>query len=215
MYYEIKARVHSENAEGTVLRVLLPDVKLSEQLERFSDNNIVKGELRIDDGRTIRADQRKKAWATLGDIALWNGDDREVNHWHLKEMFMTRANVGRFSLSDCSVSIARDYISFLLEFCLEWDVPLSEPILGRTDDINRAIFASIINRRCIVCGRVGEIHHVDAIGMGRDRKTVDDSRHLKICLCRIHHDEAHTIGRKTFEEKYHCYGIIYRERGVE
>ncbi|WP_408625378.1 hypothetical protein [Crassaminicella thermophila] len=33
----------------------------------------------------------------------------------------------------------------------------------------------------------------------------------KIALCRIHHTEAHTIGRDTFAEKYHVCRIIYKE----
>lgn len=63
-----------------------------------------------------------------------------------------------------------------------------------------------------MCGRPGEIHHVDAIGMGRDRNRVDDRRMRKICLCREHHTEAHKIGQPTFMKKYHVHGIYYEER---
>lgn len=211
MYTEIKAKVHRERPEGTYLHVLVPAQSVTDELKKYSADGIMPGTLWIDDGRTIRAEQRRKAWATLGDISLWNGDDKEVNHWYLKHMFMTTKNATYFSLSDCSVTAARHYISFLLDFCLEWNVPLTEPLANRTDDIDAAIYSSLKHKRCIICGQDGEVHHWDVIGMGRNRKTYDDSGHRKLCLCRIHHTEAHDIGRDTFESKYHVYGILYTE----
>lgn len=211
MRREITAQVHKEAPEGTYFSVLAPKESLTDEMKKLSDNGILTGELRIDDGRTISAKQRKKAWATLRDVSLWNGDDSETNHWWLKHEFMALKNSMYFSLSNCSVTAARYYISFLLDFCLKWDVPLSEPITNRTDDIDAAIYSSLKHRRCIICGLEGEMHHWDVIGMGRNRKTYDDSGHRKLCLCRIHHDEAHAIGRETFERKYHVYGILYTE----
>ena len=214
MYKQFEAAVHKEAKDGTYLYALLPKESLAGEIGKFSKNGILTGELRIDDGRTISSKQRKKAWATLGDISLWNGDDREINHWWLKIMFMTKNNVQPFSLSDCSMTTARHYISFLLDFCLEQGLPLSEPILNRTDDIDATLYASLKHRRCIICGRNGEIHHRDAIGMGNNRKKIDDSQHRKICLCRTHHTEAHKIGNKAFENKYHVYGIVFNELEV-
>ena len=222
MFKQFEGRVHKETKDGTYLYVLLPEESLTDEIKKFSENGILKGELRIDDGRTISSKQRKKAWATLTDIALWSGNydkkkpawldgDKENDHWYLKHMYMIYSGEEYFSLSDCSMTTARYYISFLLDFCLGWNVPLSEPILHRTDDIDAAIYATLKNKKCIVCGAEGEIHHWDPIGMGRDRNTYDDSEYRKLCLCRIHHDEAHSIGGKTFEEKHHVYGIIYND----
>ena len=80
---------------------------------------------------------------------------------------------------------------------------------NRTDDIDHYLWACLKNRKCAVCGRTGEIHHVDAIGMGNDRTEVDDSDSRKICLCRIHHTEAHAVGMAEFEERYRVYGIKF------
>ena len=66
-------------------------------------------------------------------------------------------------------------------------------------------------REYMECGRPGEIHHVDAIGMGRDRTKVDDSGSRKICLCRTHHTIAHTKGMDRFEQMYHVYGIVIKD----
>ena len=100
----------------------------------------------------------------------------------------------------------------LLEFCLEQGIPLSDLAINRTDDIGRYLHYCIKNRVCAICGRKGEIHHVDKIGMGNDRRTVDDSNYRKICLCRTHHTEDHTIGEKAFQKKYKVYGIIVKEQ---
>ena len=211
MYFEVKAKVHKENAEGTVLRVLVPHVSLTDQLAKYSNNGILRGELRIDDGRTITGEQRRKYWATIRDISRWNGDDKDDNHEELKDMYCAAIGIDDFSMSNCSVSLARDYITFILNFCIRWGVQLSEPILDRTDDIDAMLYLALKHRRCIICGEDGEHHHWDAIGMGRDRKTYDDSVHRKICLCRDHHSEAHQIGRDSFGKKHHVYGIVYRE----
>lgn len=116
-----------------------------------------------------------------------------------------------FSLSNCSISTARDFITYLIDFILANDIPLSEKALKRTDDIDRYLWSCIKYKKCCICGRKGEMHHWDAIGMGRNRKLYDDSKHRKIQLCREHHTEAHKIGKDAFEKKYHVYGIIYKE----
>lgn len=208
MYREIRAKVHSETEEGTFFYVLVPNERLSDQVRKYTDSKILNGELRIDDGRTIRADQRKKAWAMLGDISKWNGDDKEVNHWWLKTDYTTEANIPMFSLSDCSVTTARMYINFLINFCLAWDVPLSEPLLDRTDDIDAALFYALMNKKCVCCGGKGELHHVDHVGMGNNRKKIIHLGMRVMCLCREHHTEVGNIGQKSFDEKHKVYGIV-------
>ena len=50
------------------------------------------------------------------------------------------------------------------------------------------------------------MHHVDRIGMGRDRKTIVHVGMRAIALCREHHIMAHN-NEATLFEKYHIYGI--------
>jgi hypothetical protein len=171
----------------------------------------MQGELRIDDGRRITAKQRKAIYATIRDIAVWSGDSPE---W-LKDMLKCDyvANTGEpwFSLSNCSVTVGRDFLNYLLDFVLTWGVPLSERAVERTDDIDTYLYCCLKHHKCAVCGREGEIHHVDTIGMGANRKTQDDSEKRKICLCRDHHQESHRIGQISFELKYHVKGIKFTE----
>lgn len=107
---------------------------------------------------------------------------------------------------------AREFINTILEYALKEGVPLSEAGVYRTDDIGRYLYFCLKHKKCAICGLPGEIHHVDTIGMGRDRKQVDDSDYRKICLCRKHHTIAHTRGMDALEKMYHVYGIKFNER---
>lgn len=207
MYKNFCGKVHKEIPRGTVLTILIPGESLTDQLDKFTDAEVFYGEIRIDDGRTIRADQRKKAWAILGDISNYNGDDKDTNHGHLKNEYTTKTGEELFSLRDCSVTTARHYISFLLDFCMEWGIALSAPLNDRTDDISAAIYSSLMHKRCIVCGQPGELHHVDRVGMGRNRREIVHIGMSVMCLCRLHHDESHQIGQSEFDEKWKVYGI--------
>ena len=200
-----------ETQQGTDLIVHVPEEKLEREIVKCSNGGTAKAEIRIDDGRTITAEQRKKIFATIKDISLYTGDHpEELRAWLLYDYCIQTGEMP-FSLSNCSISQARDYITFIIDFILREDIPLSDVALNRTDDIDRYLWSCIKYKRCAICGRKGETHHWDAIGMGNDRRTLDDSLKRKIQLCREHHTEAHTIGRDTFGAKYHVYGIKYQE----
>lgn len=200
-----------ETEKGTDLLLHIPGEQVQRKIIKYKNNNQINAEIRIDDNRTITADQRKKIFATIKDIALFTGDHpEELRAWLLYD-YCIKTGEMPFSLSNCSISQAREFITFIIDFILKEDIPLSDAALSRTDDIDRYLWSCIKYKRCVICGRKGETHHWDAIGMGNDRKTFDDSLKRKIQLCREHHTEAHTIGRDTFGAKYHVYGIIYKE----
>lgn len=196
------------NPSGTEMIIFVPDKNL---VDTVMDKKIHDTEIRLDDGRMITVQQRKKAYATIRDMADWTGYLPEEMKEIMKYEFMIRTGEEYFSLSDCTVDIAREFISLLIEFSLENNIYLSDLAINRTDDIGRYLYYCIKHRKCAVCGKYGEIHHVDTIGMGNDRRKVNDENYRKICLCREHHIEAHTIGMKEFENKYKIYGIVVRE----
>lgn len=208
MHAFVKINQYRENKEGTDLIVSVPDLKLGDMLVRKKIQN---AEIRFDDGRHISAEQRKKAYATIRDIADWTGYLPEEMKEILKYQHMMRTGDAYFSLSNCSMDTAREFINTILEFALENGIPLSEDALNRTDDIGRYLYYCLLHKKCAICGRDGEIHHEDAIGMGNDRTVVDDSGYRKICLCRMHHAIAHQMGVKRFRQAYKVYGIIIKE----
>lgn len=208
MYALADIKQYRENTAGTDLVISVSDMKLGDMIRR---KGLRHAELRFDDGRHISVEQRKKAYATIRDIADWAGYLPEEMKEHLKYEHMIRTGDAYFSLSNCSMDTAREFINTILEFSLENGVPLTDDALNRTDDIGRYLYYCIMHRKCAICGRDGEIHHEDAIGMGNNRKRIDDSSYRKICLCREHHTAAHQMGVKRFREMYKVYGITVKD----
>ncbi len=165
----------------------------------------------LDDGRRISADQRRKIYASIRDFSEWSGYTPEEAKQVLKCLYVERTGQTYFSLSDCSMDIARTFINLIIDICLEHGVILSDSLYDRAEDIGHMLHSCLRNRKCAICGRAGEVHHWDAIGMGNDRRHYDDSDNRKICLCRQHHTIAHSCGRERFMQRYHVYGIYYAE----
>ena len=193
---------------GTEIIIRIPDKKIGEFL---SQKCIKKAEMRFDDGRIISIEQRKKAYATIRDIADYTGYLPEEQKEWLKYLYIQKTGDDYISLSDCSMDQAREFINVILEYAIESGIQLSEQAINRTDDIGKYLYFCIKHKKCSICGQDGEIHHEDAIGMGNDRKTIDDSNYKKICLCRKHHTIAHQMGVERFTKMYKVYGIIVKE----
>ena len=167
--------------------------------------------LGIEDGRTISPAQRRKIYATLRDISNHTGYTVEAAKQIMKVEHMLRTGDCRFfSLADCSVTTAREFINTLLEYALKEGIIMTESGLQRTDDVDYYLIQCIRYRRCCICGRRADIHHVDAIGMGFDRTQVDDSDKEVAALCREHHTIAHQRGWQKMMAQYHIYGIKKR-----
>jgi hypothetical protein len=163
-------------------------------------------EIRLTDGREISAEQRKKIFAMVRDIANWSGDEPECIRKFTEFEYRLQNGLEPFSLSDCDKSTARNYITYLIDFCFKHSVPTRDTLLNRTDDIDKYLYFCLAHRKCAVCNAKADVHHVDAIGMGRDRRSIVHLGMNAIALCREHHREAHTRGQ-TFFDAYHIYGI--------
>lgn len=162
-------------------------------------------EVRLDDGRTISAEQRRKTYALIRDIASWSGhypeEVKEFTKWDFRGLY----GYGDFSLSNVDMTTSKEYINYLIEFCIKNDVPCLDSLLNRTDDISSYLYACLFYGKCAICGKDAEIHHHERIGIGRDRRSVVHLGMEAISLCRVHHNEAHS--NAGFCDKYHIYGI--------
>lgn len=165
----------------------------------------------LDDGRMISAEQRRKIYASIRDFSAWTGYTPEEAKQVLKYLYVERTGRPYFSLSDCSMDTAREFINLIIDVCLENGIILSDALYDRAEDIVYMLRSCLRNKKCAICGRKGEVHHWDAIGMGNDRRHYDDSDNRKICLCREHHTLAHSCGREQFMQRYHVYGVYYVE----
>ena len=167
------------------------------------------------DKRHISADQRKKAYVLISYIAAWWGyTPLEAMKEILKLMFIGEAETLRrsFSLSDCDMTTARLFITYLIDFCLLHGVDVGEPLYQLSEDIPRYVWACLMNKRCAVCGKKAELHHVDAVGMGRNRKEICHIGMRALPLCREHHTEIHAVGREDFLKRYFLEPVRIDER---
>ena len=167
------------------------------------------------DKRHISADQRKKAYVLISYIAAWWGyTPLEAMKEMLKLMFVGEAETLRrtFSLSDCDMTTARLFITYLIDFCILHGVDVGEPLYQLSEDIPRYVWACLMNKRCAVCGRKAELHHVDAVGMGRNRKEICHIGMRALPLCREHHTEIHAVGREDFLKRYFLGPVRIDER---
>ena len=162
----------------------------------------------LDDGRHISAEQRKKIYAIFRDIANWNGDVPEFVKEELKCRFIEQYGGEDFSLSDCTMEVATEFINYLIDFCFLENIGTTDTMLNRTDDIGHYLYSCLANRKCCICNSKGEIHHCEGsrVGMGFDRNRIDNIGRRAICLCRKHHNQAHQSETEFFE-KYRVYGI--------
>lgn len=163
------------------------------------------------DSRARTLEQIRKAWALMGEIAEYQGQGKDDVYreqstaFSLKHLEILQGEL--FHLSTATVSTARAFINLLIEIILEYGIPTKEPLYGLCDDIPRYVYACLMNKKCAVCGKKTELHHVDAVGMGRNRREIDHIGMRCLPLCREHHEEAHRIGETAFQEKYHLLPI--------
>lgn len=188
--------------DGEVLQVK-PLVAIDRELLQKQVDAI---EIRLTDGREISAEQRRKIFALVRDIADWCGEEPEYIRKFTTFEYRISTGIEPFSLSNCDMSTAREYISYLIDFCFNHCVPTRDTLLNRTDDISKYLYSCLAYRKCAVCNGKADVHHIDTVGMGRDRAEIIHLGMKAIALCREHHQEAHTRGKAFFDE-YHIYGI--------
>lgn len=200
-----------ETDEGTDLIIRIPGEKLRREIAKYNikGKKGIDAEIRINDGRTISVDQRKKIYATIRDISTFTGDEPDYLKEILKYDYCAATGEEPFSLSNCSISTAREFINHLIDFILKWNIPLTDEALNRTEDADRYLYGCIKYRRCCITGRAGaDIHHVDSVGMGRNRNRVDHSKLRLIALSREWHNKVEQEGEKEILDKYKIYGIL-------
>lgn len=208
MYETANLTGYRVNQEGTELRIMVPSKNLQNEI---IEKRIKSCGIFLDDGRYISPEQRKKIYACVNDVSEYTGYTPDEQKDVLKYLHISRTGCDDFSLSNCSLETAKEFINTILDYCLENGIQLKESGLERTSDIDHYLWKCLKERKCCICGDKADLHHVDAIGRGIDRNTYDDSEHKKMSLCRKHHTESHTIGQLEFMKKYKVYGIKYKE----
>lgn len=181
------------------------------------DHNARTVEVRIDDGRSITGDQRRKIYATLRDIADWSGDMPNSVKAFFKWSFCGDNEHEDFSLSDVDRETASEFLGYLIDFCIQNGVPCSDPLWDRCEDIERYMYACVMTRTCCITGRKNaHIHHVDRIGMGRNRNEICQVGMRVVPLSGEIHSMIHYSGGESeLYKKHHITPIALTEKMCE
>ncbi len=162
-------------------------------------------EVWYEDGRTITPEQRGHIYATLRDISRHTGNTEEREKWVSKREFIALTGSKYFSLRTCTVTTAYEFLNFLIDLCIEHGIITDESLIMRTPDTGRYLYKCLACRKCAICGRPAQIHHVDTVGMGNDREEIVHLGKEAIALCPEHHKKSHD--NPDFLKDHYVYGI--------
>lgn len=170
------------------------------------------------DSRPLSAAQRRNCYAMIREIATWCGDTPEAIKEALKLDFwcgeLLQMSDRLFSLSDAPMSVVAAFQKWLARFIVRNEVPTRKPMLDYVDDVDDYVYACLVEKKCPICGKKADLHHVDAVGMGRDRTEIIHEGMEVMPLCREHHTEMHTIGKGDFFNKYHLSNGIIADKTI-
>ncbi len=142
----------------------------------------------------------------------------------LKEAFGLAYDIFDFKTSTCDMQLANEFIAFIIEFAINWDVNLyimnkkdrsTRHILEIDNITQRYVIACLKKKMCAICGKIHdeyntvELHHWKSISAAKGTYENDDGLSTPfISLCTQHHSEFHNIGIESFKNKYHIEGVF-------
>ena len=164
----IKGRIidYDPRTSEVTIKARYPDWMMLTKRE-YRDCNI-----QLIDGRPLSDKQRRTCYALLKDISKFTGMGLDPTKEYLKIKFLTEdlqeTADQMFSLSNAPMSLVCAFQRFLVHFMLDWDIPCSIPLLEFVDDVQDYLYACLVAKKCCVCGRHTDLHHLDHVGAGRE-----------------------------------------------
>ena len=160
--------------------------------------------IEIQDGKKITVKQRKKIFALVNDIEGHTGQPRDWLRLMFQDYVTTLKGYSkRLSLSDCTRKQAGELIDVILEWIFINDIPLNYKTSDLMKQDQTFLYLATVHRKCVICGRRGELAHHKAIGRGANRKKMDHYGYEVLALCREHHQSQHNMGVETFDKLHH------------
>jgi hypothetical protein len=195
MWQQVKILKIQESENKALLEVATELSK--EDILKYATNKGLFAVIKFWDSRRITEVQRKMIYATCKDIADYIGDPKELVRSDLISNFSEEVGIDFFSLSDCSLETAREFINYIMEYAIKNDIPLTGRGVDRTYDIDKYLYSCIKHEKCCVCGKQGVIYTV--------------TKGNKICLCNKDYEIAKIKGLDEFEKMYKVYSIRIKE----
>jgi len=212
--YPFEIKQYKKANDGVYLQVFVQDKEILNEIMKYKTKT---GNIKLDDNRSITAKQQKRIYLTIKDIANHLGYFEKEAEQLLINNFNISHNENLTCIPECSMGLARKFLAYLLEFCLEYTVPLSEYAVNRIDNIESYISLCLLYRKCAICGNDADIHHAldDKVQMGNNRNKINNVGRKAIPLCRIHHNQLHSMSEKEFYKKYSVKPIPLTEEMVK
>lgn len=208
----IKGKIVELREDGTaVIEVVVP-------LAQIIHQKVKEVYVELIDSRPLSDKQRRMCYALIHAIAEWSGSfTEEIKEAFKLEFWAEKVDTLAdkiFSLSNAPMSLVAEFQRFLVEFILSNDVPVKRPLLEYVDDVEHYTYMCLIHKKCAICGKRSDLHHIDAIGIGNNRNEVQHLGREVMSLCRLHHMEIHSLGTKDFMTKYHLNGGIKADKTI-
>ena len=192
--------------DGNELRVRLYDELTLDEMKRYEIDGRLFAIVELFDPESITIDQRNHIFALFGDMEFHTG--YPVDGWYnlFKIKFMHHEMLDELpsvAVNQMTKKMASKFIEYIIIYCIQNDIPFQKGQFYLPTESSKYIYWATITRRCVICGKEhAQIAHYEAVGMGRDRRHVDHTKHHVLALCDFHHREQHSVGWTEFMQKY-------------
>lgn len=215
---ELRAEITAQ--QGNEVTLKLHDPLLLKTLLNSEYNGKYWGILDTYEKEKITPDQRRHIYALFQDYVEYTGVPLDAVEAYFKYYFMLEFDLSEFpslARNAMSMTIASEFISYLIDYYIQNDIPLRKQQFYLTTDTSRMLYALTMKRICWVTGKPNaDIHHAEnLVGMGRDRNKINHSKSTFMCLSREAHTEIHQIGLETFCQKYHVKPIKLKHEDLK
>lgn len=204
------AELYKKNGIYFVKGVKLP---ITSEME-LEQGKSIEVEIKVVDSRIISEKQRAFIFVLCREIGWHLGEEEDYIRLLMQQYNANLRDIEVESLSKASMTYANNLIETIITFAIDNNIPLAKNILedNEYNFTEKQIYAMALKRMCCVCGTRADLHHINAIGMGKDRTKVNHIGLEILPLCRTHHIESHTIGDTAFMKKYHLQPIKVDEK---
>ena len=210
----IKGKIMNVTPQGQMIIVCPADY---DHLARWDAKECL---VELIDPRPLSDKQRKMCYALINEIAAWSGELRTSAKQSLKLDFLSQniECIGEriFSLANAPMSLVAEFQRYLVDFCIDWEVPTKLPLYEYADDIDAYVFKCVMTKRCVVCGKRADLHHCEKsrVGLGFNRDEIVHEGREVITLCREHHTECRSMPEREFLDRYHLNGGVIADKSI-
>lgn len=212
----MRAEILEIKGDRVVLKMY--DEITRKDIEHYKIDDRLFATLELFESNSITPAQRRHIYALFGDQSASTGDSVEAWKNLMKVELMHREYLQEYpSLANNKMTkdLASKFIEMIVIYCIRKNISFRKNRKYLPRESSNYVYWATVNRNCVICGKPNaEIHHFDAVGMGRDRTKVDHREHGLLALCYTHHRIAHNKGVQWMYENWHIAPIKLSERDL-